>query len=84
MYSISLVLTLTSAWLALEALKSKTVAWWLAYVGISWLALQTHYFAAFILLAQNLFVFSLALSRRLPIATLKRWLAAQIGWVCPF
>ena len=51
----------------------------MAYVGVSWLALQTHYFAAFILLAQNIFVFSLALFRRLPVATLKRWIIAQIG-----
>lgn len=79
MYSISLALTLASAWLSLEALRSRRAATWLAYAGVSWLALQTHYFAAFILVAQDFFILSLASTRRLALPTLRRWLSAQIG-----
>lgn len=78
MYSISLALTLASTWLALEALRRGRWPLWGAYLGVSWLALHTHYFAVFVILAQNLFVFSRALvTSRLRSAAVQ-WLRYQI------
>lgn len=56
MYSMSLALTLASSWLGLAWLERRSIAIAAAYVAISVLALHTHYFAVFILLAQSLYV----------------------------
>lgn len=62
MYSMSLALTICSTWLALEWIASAWSADQLkrrlvgaGYLAISWLALQTHYFALFVIVAQNLY-----------------------------
>jgi 4-amino-4-deoxy-L-arabinose transferase-like glycosyltransferase len=78
MYAISLALTMGSTVLALEALARQRWPWWLAYVAVSWLALQTHYFAVFIILAQNAAVLLLALIAPDWRRRLGRWLASQV------
>jgi len=68
MYSMSLALTLASTGLAVLFLQDQSGAArsrpliGLAYVITSWLALHTHYFAAFVILAQNLFVLTLVVA----------------------
>ena len=79
MYSMSLALTLGSTWLALEALARRRWAYWIAYVSVSWLALHTHYYAVFILLAQNIFVLASAWRDASVRPKLLPWLAAQIA-----
>jgi hypothetical protein len=78
MYSMSLALTLTSFWLAIEWLdrgtKARRWVWALAYVAVSWLALHTHYFAVFVLFAQNVLVIGLALVER-------RWRSLLLPWM---
>ncbi len=78
MYSMSLALTLASMWLAVEWLVGeedrRRWRWALAYVAVSWMALHTHYFAAFVLIAQNLFVIGLAVVER-------RWRSLLLPWL---
>ena len=102
MYSLSLMLTLFSTWLAVEllmcapaplrsnqrglratlaaALSPQAVKFLIAYVLVSYLALNTHYFTGTILLAQN--VFMLAVTLRTPLKDhwrrLTRWVIAQM------
>lgn len=78
MYSMSLALTLASTWLALETLEGRGVVAGLGYLLVSWLALHTHYFAAFVLLAQNIFVVSLALADPSYRRRLVPWFALQV------
>ena len=54
MYSMSLALTLASSTLALGFLRRPRRSTGAAYVLVSLLALHTHYFAAFVIVAQNL------------------------------
>lgn len=61
MYSILLAVTLASTWLMVEALQRGRWPVWFLYVAVSWLALHTHYFAIFVLAAQNCFVIGRAL-----------------------
>lgn len=78
MYAMSLALSVASVWLALEAVLRPRLGSWLAYLLITLLALHTHYFAAFVILAQNLFVLTWALAgpgRR----QLAPWLATQLA-----
>jgi mannosyltransferase len=82
MYSMSLALTLASTWLALEALARRRSGCWIAYVSVSWLALHTHYYAVFILLAQNIFVLASAWRDANTRPKLLPWLAAQIALGC--
>lgn len=77
MYSISLALTIASTWLALEALARRRWPAWGAYLLVTWLALHTHYFSIFIVLAQNLFVFSRVLFVKQERQQLLPWLLAQ-------
>jgi hypothetical protein len=64
MYSISLALTLASVLLGWELWQRAPHrgVWriWAGYVAVTWLALQVHYFAAFVIVAQNVFVFAAA------------------------
>ena len=79
MYALSLALTLASTWLALELLRSGgRLRYGLVYVLVSWLALQTHYFAVFVLLAQNVFVLILALKDLSVRRVFLRWLLYQV------
>jgi hypothetical protein len=61
MYSMSLALTTAAVWLGMEARQRQRARWGLAYVGVAWLALHTHYYAVFVLVAFNLFVFTQAI-----------------------
>jgi hypothetical protein len=80
MVAMSLALTTASTWLALEAIRrTRWLPWAVGYVLVSWLALQTHYLAVFVLLAQNLFVIILALLDRPTRPRLVRWLPMQAG-----
>ena len=91
MYSISLALTLASTVLMLEALarvqsvgatgrsplRAGPAGFWAAYVVVTWLALQTHYYAAYIIVVQNLFVFGRGIANRGERRLLPQWVAAQ-------
>ncbi len=79
MYNMSLALTLASTWLALEAMRRPRWRYWGAYILVSWLALHTHYFAAFILVAQNVFFIGEALLVADRRRRIWRWLAAQLA-----
>ncbi|MFN2169553.1 MAG: glycosyltransferase family 39 protein, partial [Anaerolineae bacterium] len=78
MYSMSLALTLASTCLAVETLEGRGVMAAVGYVLVSWLALHTHYFAAFVLLAQNIFVVVLALVDSRYRRRLVPWFALQV------
>ena len=78
MYSISLALTLASTLLMLQVLGSRQWLPLAGYVGVTWLTLQTHYYAAYIIVAQNLFVFIRAIVSREERRSLPRWIAAQL------
>ncbi|MGE5603741.1 MAG: glycosyltransferase family 39 protein [Nitrososphaerales archaeon] len=77
MYSISLALTLGSTLLMLQALGQRRWLPWAGYVAVTWLALHTHYYAAYIIIAQNLFVFIRATLGREERRELPRWILAQ-------
>jgi len=77
MYSMLLALTLAStllAWMLFRRLSWRTA---IAYVAVSWLALNTHYYAGFVLVAQNVF-FVLGGVLLLPT---QRWLRTMAGWI---
>ena len=61
MYSMSLALTIASTWLAVVWLQRQRWPQTVAYLVVSGLALHTHYFSAFVLAAQAIFVLSRAL-----------------------
>ncbi len=77
MYSMSLALTLASTWLAVEWLPKQRWPQAVAYMAVSWLALHTHYFSIFVLLAQSVFVLSRALLLRRMWLTVSSWLTLQ-------
>ncbi len=77
MYSLSLALTLASTSLALTALRRPRWRAWLAYILVTWLTLLTHYFTAFIVLAQNLFILGGAMFMPDLRRIAGRWLVAQ-------
>ncbi|MCL5996837.1 MAG: glycosyltransferase family 39 protein [Chloroflexi bacterium] len=83
MYSMLLATTIASTSLMLYAVGSRRRSTWLAYVLVSGIAIQTHYYALFVLVAQNLYVGSLLLLRRVTQARplLTWWAAAQLGIV---
>ena len=56
MYSMSLALTAAAILLGIEALERRRWPWAVAYILAAWLALHTHYYAVFVLVALNLFV----------------------------
>ena len=78
MYTISLALTTASTWLAIEATQRRHWKFLVAYVGVTWLALQTHYFAFFIVIAQNLFFFGTMLVDKELRRSVGRWLFTQV------
>lgn len=82
MYSLSLALTTASTWLMVGWLQRQRRSWAIAYVVVSWLALHTHYFSVFVLVAQNLFVFTRLLRKDMIVhdPTQKTWgrLAQQL------
>jgi mannosyltransferase len=78
MYNMTLALTLASVWLMPAALARGRRRYWLAYLAVTWVALHTHYFAIFIVAAQNLFVVGRALAARRLWPALSPWILAQI------
>ncbi len=79
MYSMSLALTLASTLYAMRWLQRRDRSNALVYVGVSWLALQTHYFAVFVLLAQNLFVLGRGFVNRRLRSGIRSWLLLQLA-----
>lgn len=77
MYSMSLALTTASTWLMIGWLQRQRRVWAIAYGVISWVALHTHYFSVFVLVAQNLFVLLRTLQQPRLRFTLINWLAIQ-------
>ncbi len=77
MYSQSLAWTLASCWLAVEWWQRRGWPWAIGYVTVSWLALHTHYFSAFVLVAQTLFLVGRAGLARRTWATLVAWITLQ-------
>jgi len=78
MYSMSLALTIAAVWLGIETLQRQRVAWGLAYTVVAWLALHTHYYAVFVLLALNLFVFTRAIFVPRTRANFATWIMWQM------
>ncbi len=81
MYSMSLALTLASSVLALAWLQRPGAARGTAYVAVSLLALHTHYFAVFILLAQNLYMLAVVVVRSVRPGLWMRWIGLQAALV---
>ena len=77
MYSMSMALTLASTLLAVVWLRRREPGAGIAYVAVSLAALHMHYFAAFIILAQNFYVLALLVARRLSARAFWRWLLWQ-------
>ena len=84
MYSMSLALTTAAVWLGIETLQRQRAAWGLAYVGVAWLALHTHYYAGFVLAGLNLFVFSRAIFTPRTRANLMGWIMWQLLLVAAY
>lgn len=78
MYSMSMALTVTALWLGVETLQRQRVRWAAAYAGVAWLALHTHYYAAFVLVALNGFVLTRALFVPATRANFANWLMWQL------
>ena len=76
MYSMSLALTIASMWLLVEGLQKERWTLWVAYGAVSLLALYTHYFAAFVLAAQGVFVVGMMIAAPRKRAACLRWLVA--------
>lgn len=76
MYSMSMALTVAAVWLGVETLQRQRAGWGLAYVAVAWLALHTHYYAAFALAALTVFV----ATRALFIANARAGLAPWLIW----
>jgi len=81
MYAIHQALTLTSTLLVVALMQRPRWRTVLAYVVVSWIALNVHYYAGFVFVAQNLFVFSLLIARGLRNygAHLGHWVIAQVA-----
>ncbi len=77
MYSMSLALTLASSLAALVWLQRGTAARGVLYVVVSLFALHTHYFAVFVLLAQNVYAGVQAIAHKIDLGKLARWLGLQ-------
>jgi hypothetical protein len=79
MYAVHMVLTLASMMLMLQIWRKPNWKWVAAYVLVSWTALQVHYYAGFVFIAQNVFFFGMALfaGLRKHIRPLAHWIAAE-------
>ncbi|MFO7631814.1 MAG: glycosyltransferase family 39 protein [Caldilinea sp.] len=78
MYSMSLALTTAAVWLGVETLQRQRAKWGLAYAAVAWLALHTHYYAAFVLVALNLFVLTRAIFVPRTRANFPTWILWQM------
>ncbi|MFN2164738.1 MAG: glycosyltransferase family 39 protein, partial [Anaerolineae bacterium] len=79
MYAMGLALTLASSLLVIEAMSRRRWIIWAAYVVVSWLCLQTHYYTAFVILVQNIAVVAWVLLIRRRLRELDPWVAAQLA-----
>jgi hypothetical protein len=79
MYSMLMALSLTSTLLMLRALQRPRRRTWVAYIVVTWLVLQTHYYALFVVVAQNAYVGILWLSRQIkqPHKVIRQWIIAE-------
>jgi uncharacterized membrane protein len=81
MYGMLLALTMASTlltWMLFQRFSWRIAA---AYVFVSWLALNTHYYTGFVLVAQNIFIFGsmfLLRTNRQP-RLLFGWILSQVG-----
>jgi hypothetical protein len=78
MYSMSLALTTAVVWLGVETMQRQRAAWGMAYAGVAWLALHTHYYAAFVLVALNFFVVTRAIFVPRTRANFPAWILWQM------
>ncbi len=78
MYAMSLALSMAVVLSALEALQSGRWPWAVAYIVTAWLALHTHYYAVFVLVALNLFVLGGAIAAQRTRAIAVQWLLWQV------
>jgi hypothetical protein len=74
MYSMSLALTTATVLFAVAALQRQRWPWALGYIASAWLALHTHYYAFFVVLALNFFVIGRAVFAPRTRALLTPWL----------
>ena len=77
MYTMSSALTLLSMWLMLGWARYPQPQRWWGYVITTWMALHIHYFTAWIILAQNVFVLWKAWQEWRFRARLGPWIGAQ-------
>lgn len=79
MYAMLLALSLASTLLMLMALQRPRRLNWVAYIAVTWLVLQTHYYALFVVVAQNVYVGILWLARQLkePRKLFQQWIIAE-------
>lgn len=73
-YTLWPALSLASLYFLVRALREDRRPWWVAYAATALFSLYTHYYDAFMILFENLFVF---LSFRRERAILKRWVVVQ-------
>ena len=78
MYSMSMALTLASTLLAVLWLRKESAGIGVGYLVVSLAALHTHYFAAFIVVAQSLAVAALWAGRRLSWRSVWHWALLQV------
>jgi hypothetical protein len=108
MYSMSLCLSMISAWLAIELISvppgtpspssrgiprqlqmwfpGRALLYLVGYTLVSWVALNVHYFTGTILLAENIFVLIVLLSKhpRKQLHILARWVIAELVVLAAF
>ncbi len=78
MYSMNMALTVAAVWLGVETLQRQRIRWGAAYVSVAWLALHTHYYVAFVLVALNVFVLTRAIFIPAMRVNLANWLMWQL------
>jgi uncharacterized membrane protein len=79
MYSLMALLTLLSMYFFLKILRNRNVIDVVGYVLSSTFLIYTHYFGLFIILAQNIYIFTLLLLKEDDYKqTLKRWVPLQL------
>lgn len=74
MYSLVVLLTLSSLWSFVRALESDSKAWWAVYALTAIIGLGTHYFIAFVVVAENI---AMAMRWRALRHRLAKWLLVQ-------
>ena len=78
MYNLMGFLTLVSMYYFVKFIKEKSIAVAIKYLISSLLLISTHLFSVFIVLSQNLYIFTLFfLSKDIPVNKLKRWIVLQ-------